>query len=283
MKNLTVTIMALLISTVINAQEKQEKIVKEFKLSGKAAGTLWVDNINGNIVVEAQSSNILSLEISKYIRAKNDEELKSAWEELNPVFLNKGDTIEVYIGGFCECDCDNRKGHYWHQCDDEHHYDFNFDFKISVPEKINLWLSTINEGDITVEGVDGKLKIRNINGGISLKNVSENTDVHTINGDVMVKYAKNPVGNSSYYTLNGKLTVFFLKDLSADMSFKSFNGDFFTEFDYSEILPSQLVTSVDKDKGTKWTIEDKTAVRVGKGGILLDFETFNGDIYIRKL
>jgi DUF4097 and DUF4098 domain-containing protein YvlB len=283
MKYYIFTLLIFMMGSGIQAQEKKETLRKELDLSNVLAHTLWIDNINGSITVEVQNKNTVSLEIDKSVRTEDKNELETAWQKLNPVFLNSGDTIEVYIDGYCECDCNKKRSHYWHQCDQDHNYDFSFDFKVRVPESFNLWLATVNEGDVRVTGSNGKLKIRNINGGIFLEKVAGITDVHTINGDVSVKYTRNPEGNSSYYTLNGKLTVYFQKDLSADMSFKSFNGDFFTDFEYSGIQPSHLVTSADRGNGTKYTIEDKTVIRTGTGGIVLDFETFNGDIYIRKL
>ena len=105
----------------------------------------------------------------------------------------------------------------------------------------------------------------------------------TINGDVEIKYKKNPTVGSRYYTLNGDLSVYYLPSLSADMSFKSFNGKFFTDFDIEERLPAKLTKSErGNGKGMTDKIEERTAVRVGNGGLALDFETFNGDIFIRK-
>jgi len=279
MKYLMGILMTIATFTHLVAQEKEEVIKKAVSFENTSNPTLWIDNISGGVEVAAYNGTNVILEITKHIKADTDEELAAAWKKLNPAIITGSDTVEVYVEGVC--DCDSRKGHYWRECDND--YNFNFDFKVRIPTHTNLWISTINNGDITVTGVNGKLKINNINGGIKLEKVSGPTDVHTINGDVYVSYTQNPDGKSSYYTLNGKLTVYFLPDLSSDVNLKSFNGKFYTDFAIADVLPSQLVTTTEGERGMKYKLDEKTAVRIGKGGVLLDFETFNGDIYIRKL
>ena len=281
MKRSTSFILAVLVSTGIIAQERKEVIKKNIDPAPTGAKTLWIDNINGSIVVKAWNERTVNLEVTKHVHAENEEKLETAWNRLN-LAVETGDTIEVYIDGFCSCDCGKRKGHYSFQCDDEHGDDFSFDFIVRVPQNYNLRLATVNDGEVSVTGINGYMKINNVNGGITLEEVSGNSELHTINGDVRAEYTRSPETASSYYTLNGEITVYFPKDLSADLSFKSFNGEFYTDFNYSEVLPSRLVTSSDHESGTRYAIQDKTVIRIGEGSFPLEFETYNGDIYIRK-
>lgn len=83
--------------------------------------------------------------------------------------------------------------------------------------------------------------------------------------------------------LNGKLTVEFPEDLSADCSFKSFNGEFFTNFENIENLPSKIQKIVNTNGNeTTHKLNQGSKIRIGKGGKDLNFETFNGNIYIKK-
>jgi hypothetical protein len=283
MKNYIIISLIFITTLSLQAQERQETIIREISIQPNTIPILWIDNINGNITVQDGSTDKIILEIRKQIIAESDNNLQIGWEELNPVVTTNDDSIEVYINGFCECDCDKRDSHYWHRCDEgPRPYDFNFDFQVRVPKHINLRLATINKGEIRVNGTNGKIKVNNVNGGIFLNGVSGTTKVHTINGDVEVKYTKNPDAESHYYTLNGKLTVYFLPDLSADLNLKSFNGEFFTDFEISEYLPSRLVSNKTHQNGTSWQIENRTSIRIGNGGLLLNLETFNGDIYIKR-
>jgi DUF4097 and DUF4098 domain-containing protein YvlB len=56
-----------------------------------------------------------------------------------------------------------------------------------------VMVSTINDGEISVENVKGVVQASNINGGIKLKNLMREAEASTINGDVDIEYAKNPV------------------------------------------------------------------------------------------
>ncbi|HLF33541.1 MAG TPA: hypothetical protein VI583_04860 [Cyclobacteriaceae bacterium] len=269
-------------------QEKSEIINTRISLENKKMNMLWIDNIHGEIEVNGYDGSEIILEVKKDIKARNQEELDRLWEKISLKVENTGDTVEVFIGGTCayeckdECECGRRRSHYCCCCNSKDDFEFNFDFSIKVPYSTNLILSTINKGNIVVNQVSGAHKINNVNGGIRMDGISGPAEVHTINGDVYVKYLKTPDSNSRYYTLNGNLNIYFPNNLSADMSFKSFNGEYFTDFTITESLKPTLVTREEKGASTIYKIDEKTAVRVGNGGVNLDFETFNGNIYIRK-
>jgi DUF4097 and DUF4098 domain-containing protein YvlB len=134
-----------------------------------------------------------------------------------------------------------------------------------------------------VNDVEGFMKVNNINGKITVINAKNANEIHTINGDVNINYVAMPPDNSKYYTLNGKLTVIFPSELSADCSFKSFNGEFYTDFENIEKLPSTITkTTKENEGGTVHKLYKGSAIRIGNGGKNLKFETFNGNIYIKK-
>ena len=281
MKSIICYIFLSALSLNLLGQKHQETIKKELSFSSISKNnTLIIDNVYGFIQVEMHTGNNIILEVNEQLSARTQSELTKAKNDLQLKTKQLGDTIEIYIEGLCDCNCDRRKGHYgWNNCNRD--IDYTYDFKVKVPATINLFLSTVNDGDIRIQNVKGTLKAKNVNGGIFILGAKGATSVHTINGDVEVKYESIPAGNSSYYTLNGDLEVFLPKDLNADMNFKSFNGEFFTDFETRERLPARVVTS-NRRSGTFYKIEDITSVRVGNGGLLLDFETFNGDIFIKK-
>ena len=77
--------------------------------------------------------------------------------------------------------------------------------EIKVPKNFSLKLSTINNGDIEVQGVNGEMEVSNVNGGIALLDISGLASVNTTNGDVKIVF-KSITSN-------------------AGMAFSSFNGD----------------------------------------------------------
>ncbi len=64
------------------------------------------------------------------------------------------------------------------------------------------------------------------------------------------------------------------------MGFQSFNGHLYTNIDGLEQLPAH-VEKKQKEKGTKYKINDNR-FKIGAGGAFLDFETFNGNVYVKE-
>ena len=159
-------------------------------------------------------------------------------------------------------------------------YDYTLDFTIKVPASVNLILSTINDGDVTVENTKGALRVENVNGSIKLSRISREATATTVNGDVDIEYVTNPLKDCRFYSLNGDINAWFQKGLAANMSFESFNGDFFTNVERLESLPV-MVEKEQRTNGTKYKVKGNR-FKIGNGGVFLDFETFNGDVYLKE-
>lgn len=266
----------------VNAMEFKEHISKEFVLpDDTASSTLFIYNISGFIKVEGYSGDKVLLEMDKTISADDEKTLEQGKKEFRLAFDQKSDTIMAYIAE----PYDSRPHRNWKYNDDRHDIDYNYnvDFTVKVPYSMNLHISTVNDGIITVNNVSGTLHVNNVNEEISIKNAKGTTYAHTINGDVSVNYLDNPAGESSYYTINGDIRISYQPNLSADLQFKSMHGDFYTDFPEAELLPAS-VTKVQEKKGNGivYKLNTITAVRFGKGGKVFKFETLNGDVYIKK-
>lgn len=284
MKQLFIPVLAGLVlacaQTLAQNLESQEKINKEYTVANAGASTLVIYNINGFIHVEGISGNKVSIVADKKLNAKTQSGLNEGKEEFKLGFEQKGDTIFAYIAE----PFDTRPSHERRNWDrHEIDYDFNVDFTVKVPSQMNVRISTVNRGDVRVNDVAGALRLRNVNGAIELTNARGATDAHTINGNVEANYLATPAEPSSYYTLNGDIKVSYPDNLSADLQFKSFQGEFYTDFPQAQILPAQVVKNEERrgDK-TVYKLNKTTAVRIGNGGKTLRFETFNGNVYIKK-
>lgn len=266
------------------AQEFKEHISKEFTVSKAPTSVLAIYNINGFIKVEGYSGDKVVLEVDKSITAKNNQALELGKKEFQVKFEQQGDSLIAYIAE----PFDSRPRRNWDRDNSRNRnrdddYDFTLNFTVKVPNRMNLIVSTVNRGNVSVKDVDGTLKARNVNGAIALMNVRGTTDAHTINGNLDVDYVANPPENSSYYTLNGDINVSYPASLSADLQFKTFQGKFFTDFPNTEVLPVQAIkTTQQTGTGKVYKLNKNTAIRIGKGGKTFKFETFNGSIYIKK-
>ena len=281
MKKLTVVFIGLFIVASSYGQEHKETIRKKIPLPKSAEAILVVENIFGKIDVEGYNGDTVLFEIESLISADSQKELEEAMKKVYLSFETREDTVDAFVNGICGCR-QNQRGHFdWeNQCN----FKYKYDFKVKVPSRANLKISTVTDGEVTIHQISGSVTARNVNGGITIGEVSGPTDVNCINGDVEIKYTKNPVQNSKYYSLNGDVNIFYIPGLSADVSFKTFQGNMFTSFDIAEWLPPVKVSTSSKDGNvTTYRIENINAVRIGKGGVKLDFETFNGNVFVRKI
>jgi hypothetical protein len=264
------------------AREFKEHVSKEFTLSGDAARSiLFIYNVSGSIKVEGYPGNKVLLEMDKTITADEDKDLETGKKEFRLAFEENNDTIMAYIAE----PYDSRPHRHWQYNDDRREigYNFNVDFTVKVPFGLNLHISTVNEGIISVNNVSGQLDVNNVNDQITIKNARGTTYAHTVNGDVTVNYLANPPEASSYSTINGNINVSYQPDLSADLQFKSMNGDFYTDFHGVELLPASVTKEKEKKgEGIVYKLNATTAVRFGKGGKIFKFETLNGNVYIKK-
>jgi hypothetical protein len=249
------------------------------------SNVLVIDNISGGIEVEGYDGSEVVIEIKQRLSAKTEDKLNLAKQEAQVKFQQSGDSIIAYYPENRQNCCKEGTGwrrDRWNNRWDE--YDYRFDFKVKVPKNTNLYLLTVNKGDIKVSDISGQIAVSNVNGSISLDKIVGITSAKTVNGKVTVTYTANPPQDSEYRTLNGTITVNYKEDLSADLTFKSMNGEFYTDFQVAEYLSNQVEKKED-DSGNnkKYKVTSRPAIRIGKGGTKHSFESLNGNIYVKKI
>ena len=287
---LLITLLSCFVFITVYSQKFEETVTRKIEFEKKdPANVLMIANINGEVKVEGYQGNEILLEMKKSITAKTEGRLQAAKEELSLGVSDRYDTIIVYIKGPCGNFNNYRKGgskrknswgYNWNNC--EYTYDFTFDMTLKVPKDQKLYVSTVNDGDIEISNVDSNITARNVNGGIFLKGLKGGVNARTINGDVNLEYLTNPGVASHYYTLNGDINAEFVKGLSANVSFKSYNGDLFTDIEDLKYKPTVIQKDVKKGDGIKYKIGESQAFQTRSGGVELDFETFNGDVYLKE-
>ncbi|NNF36249.1 MAG: hypothetical protein HKN68_19250 [Saprospiraceae bacterium] len=158
--------------------------------------------------------------------------------------------------------------------------DFRIDMKVQLPIDIPLSISTINDGDLSVDSYQAPLWVNNINGSISINKANDVRRARTINGDVDIYFDDEINHDGDFYTLNGNINAYYRSGTDVNFSFKSFNGDFYTDMEL-ETLPSVTKTS-NNSKGLKLKISESIRMKMGQGGAWHQFETFNGDAIVRS-
>ncbi len=256
-------------------KEKIEKTLKFSNPSGKKE--VIVDNINGSIEVEGYDGKEVQLVVNKTIFARSEERIELAKQKIRLEITEEDNTIELYV----DAPYRQRDGSMNHRGWRHDGYDVTFDFELKVPRNTNVYLKTINEGRIDVKGVTGDYDLHNINGRIDATGLSGSGRIYALNGGVTVDFEQNPKKDCYFGSLNGEIEITFLAGFEADFRFKTFNGDVYTDFDVSYLSPRKATTKRRKGKYV-YKADKAFGARVGQGGPEIEFDGFNGDIYVNK-
>ncbi len=160
-----------------------------------------------------------------------------------------------------------------------------YNITIEVPARTNLEISTINDGEISVEGVEGELEIGNVNGGITLTRVAGSVVAHTTNGDVRVALARvTPQKTMAFTTLNGDVDVTFPAATKATLKLRSEQGEILTDFDL-KVLPDSSAPKIEdtRQSGGRYRIEVNKllSATINGGGPDFEMRSFTGNVYVR--
>ncbi|MCH8874852.1 hypothetical protein IH824_19170 [candidate division KSB1 bacterium] len=266
------------LTSFASPKEVKEKIEKTLKFSNPSGEKeVIVDNINGSIEVEGYDGKEVQLVVNKTIFARSQERIDLARKKIRLEITEEDNTIELYV----DAPYRRRDGSMNHRGWRHDGYDVTFDFKLKVPRDANVYLKTINQGSIEVRGVSGDYDLHNINGRIDASGLSGSGRIYALNGGVTVDFEQNPKKDCYFGSLNGEIEVTFLAGLEADFRFKTFNGDVYTDFDISYLSPRQATTKRRKGKYV-YKADKAFGARVGQGGPEIEFDGFNGDIYVNK-
>jgi putative adhesin len=251
------------------------------RVPGNGPPTVIVRNVFGSIRVTAHDRDTVEMTATETVsgdlqaditRARAEVELRTESEEGRVAFRVKR------VGspdGECNCN-DNRWNWGWDG------YRVAYDIDVRVPRDAAIEIATVNDGEVTGEGVRGDFDVRNVNGGIRLTGLRGSGSITTVNGAVSAAFERAPAAATTFKTVNGKIEVTFPQDLAADLKLKTMHGQIYTDFD-TQPIAAEPVSERSRDGG-KLVIraERASTIRVGRGGPAYSFETLNGSVYVRK-
>lgn len=258
--------------------EEKDKIQKILSFQDPSQpGELIVDNVFGSIEVKGYDGQDVQLLVHKTIKARSQDRIQKAKEEVQLEITEDGNTIDLYVDGPFRCQ--NKRGQWkkWRNPG----YQVHYDFEIKVPYKTDVYLKTVTDGNILVQNVEGEFEIKNVNGRVEMTEVAGSGEAHTVNGKVEVFFRQNPKSDCSFRTVNGTIKVSFRENLSADFRLKIFHGDAYSDFPF-EYLPSQPAKEGRHQGKYTYKSDRFTGVRISRGGPEIKMDTLNGDILITK-
>jgi hypothetical protein len=254
----------------------EETIHKTLTLSGPPM-RLLVDNVDGYVHVTGTSGSEVRVTAHKTIRADADSDAQEAKNDVKLQIEEKPGTVSIYYDAPWRCNNCCNGG-----CRGEHRrfYNVTYDIDVEVPRAARAVVSTVNHGDVHVDGMTGDFDVSDVNGGIVMTKISGSGDVHTVNGPVRVEFAKNPAGASSFKSVNGALDVYFQPSLNADLLFKTFNGQVYSDFD---VAPRATPIESERKNG-KYVYRSNRLQggSAGRGGPQLSFDTLNGNVRLHR-
>lgn len=258
-----------------SAPKEQETIQKSFALAAAGERSLEVDNVFGSIEVVGSSSDQIQLVANKAIHARSQAEVERARKEVTLEITQEGNRVRLYVNGPFRChnrgsDCCN-----W----EDRNYEVDYDFKLQVPQRINLDLKTVNGGSVRVQRVRGNYAVDNVNGPIDMEEISGSGHARTVNGHVKVTFVENPTENSKFQTINGNVDLYFAPKLAADFRFKTMQGEVYSDFPMTEI-PLEPGKSERRNGKFVFSADRHTGGRVGAGGPQIKMENINGDLRV---
>lgn len=264
---------------LINGWTENEtvRISKTYDVTSAKELNVMINNVYGDVKVEASTSGKVELELDIEINASNDKELERAKRELKLGEYLKTDTIAFYTKAPFIRECDKPWQNTWWG-DDQPGYSFKYHYTVKIPAQARLKASTVNDGEVIIGGIQGPIKAGNVNGGLEIRDAHEVISASSVNGDVTVTFVKAPKKSIDFNTVNGDFNLEFPNNLAAKVYFDTMNGEMYTAFDYK---PAQTLVQ-ESSKGSKYKISTQTGVEIGSGGPTLTFKSINGNVYINK-
>jgi hypothetical protein len=260
---------------------ERETTRQKFELPENATPHLIVDNYYGQIEIRRHPApdhpSAIDLELTRTVRGRSRSKLEQARQEVRLEVNVEGSTVDLYVDApYRQKRWRNRN---WEWRDPG--YRVIYDFVLVVPERIDLEVKTVSDGDVLISGTSGDFTVANVNGAVELSGIDGSGSAKTVNGGVRVAFRDNPHHNSEFATVNGDVDVVFLPGLEADLRLMSSFGELWSEFEV-EPLPGLPPTETIED-GRRVIRTDRGArVRVGAGGASHSFETLTGDVRIRR-
>jgi len=253
---------------VVDTRELNETI----PVSANEPLVVIVKNIIGPIHVTGHDANRVEMHATETVRGDLQADIERARAEMQLRTETEPGRVAFRVRNI---DGDSgRRNSNWDN------YSIAYDIELRVPRGATLEISTVNDGDVTVEDVNGEFDLKNVNGAVRLVRAGGGGSIHTVNGDVDASFARSPSEATSFHTVNGEVDVTFPANLSAELAFHTLQGDVFTDFDVESL---SAPPEVRRDRGRYvMNTNRNSAFRVGTGGERHTFNTLNGDILVRK-
>ncbi len=159
----------------------------------------------------------------------------------------------------------------------------SMNLEIKVPRNFNLKISTINDGDIWVENINGEMEISNVNNDVTLNLVSGSAVVDTVNGEIKASFREvTPNSQMIFTSFNENVDVTLPSDVQADFKMRTVNGEIFTGFDIDFDTTAPIVEKANSKRSYKVKLEKWISGQANGGGTEIVLKSHSGDLILRS-
>jgi DUF4097 and DUF4098 domain-containing protein YvlB len=181
--------------------EQTERLSRTFAIG--ANGSLFLNNISGDIEIKAGSGNEIRIEALKHGKGSSDEDARRQLQNINVTMNEVSGRVEIktYHAG--------RTNRGW------------VDFTILVPASTHVEVQSVS-GDLQLHGLKGELRAETASGDVTGSGLGRVSSLKTLSGSLRINGVESD-GNVSLSAVSGEVTVENLKARSVDAN--SVSGD----------------------------------------------------------
>ncbi len=237
-------LLAIAFATLPAAAEVREEFHKTVAMDSN--GTLSLKNVNGGVKVTAWERNEIQIDAVK--TGRSEEKLREARIE---VF---GSGHSVYVETKYPEHSNNGA---------------SVEYEVHVPRGARLFpVETVN-GNVTVDGPQGRIKAATVNGKVEVWNAADELEIDSVNGEVKASVKNAGKNRVKLNVVNGGVAIQVPAGANAHVKAATVNGS----------IHSDLPIQVEKSKYAPGASVDSN---LGSGGATIELESVNGSIYLHK-
>lgn len=210
-KTLIHLLLALLaLSLTLTTAAEEIDFVETFSLS--ATGRVSLDNINGDVTIEAWDSSEVKVQYTKRARSQ------AGLDRMTVEFDAQSDRLEI------ETEYSKQKRG-WNNDGGE------VDFHLWVPRGARLDEIDLVNGNLKITGVEGDLRADLVNGTVRASGLRGDVEIDTVNGDVEITMTDLAANRSVVIdSVNGSIEVAIPDGIGADIEASTVHGKISNDF-----------------------------------------------------
>ncbi|MBT8101129.1 MAG: hypothetical protein KJO82_15345, partial [Gammaproteobacteria bacterium] len=141
------------------------------------------------------------------------------------------------------------------------------DVKARIPLEADLYLDTINDGEIIVNNIRGNLELQNTNGPITAKNISGSVIAESINDTIDVSFSRiDDVSATSFESINGDLILTVPANAGVRLFLDTAQGEIFSDFEVDVEPTKPTIERNEGRSGVEVRIESVIIANINGGG-----------------